>query len=49
MPTLFLCENCEHLKAIYLARYPKDFRITIMCEHYYTTNIRPKINKMCKK
>ena len=40
MPTLFLCVNCEHLKAIYLARYPKDFRITIMCLHYWEENVK---------
>ena len=40
MPTLFLCENCQSLKAIYLARYPKDYRITIMCQHYWEENIK---------
>ena len=40
MVKLLLCENCDNLKAIYLAKYPKDFRITIMCLHYWEENIK---------
>ena len=47
MPTLFLCDNCQSLKAIYLAKYPKDYKITIMCHHYWEKNI--KNSKSLKK
>lgn len=40
MPTLYLCKDCDHLKAVYLAKYPKDYKITIMCQHYWEKNIK---------
>ncbi len=46
MPFYF-CEDCikNGISARYEAKYPIDYKVTIMCSHWYDVYIKPKLPK----
>ena len=51
MAKVYFCSECikAGLDLKYINKYPSDYKIVVMCNHYWCLFIKPKIDKMTKE
>ena len=51
MAKVYFCSECikAGLDLKYVNKYPSDYKIVVMCNHYWSLFIKPKIDKMTKE